>query len=59
MKFEDLSYNELLNINGGDDPNVLKIIGKGVVTVGSVLGGGPVPAALKITRGILSIIDEF
>ena len=59
MRFENLSYDELLNIDGGKDPNVLKIIGKGVLTAGSVMASGPVPAALKITRGILSIIDEF
>ena len=59
MNFEDLSYNELLNVSGGKEANVLKIVGKGVLTAGSVMSGGPVPAVFKITRGILSIMDEF
>lgn len=59
MSFENLSYDDMLNIDGGKEPNALKIIGKGVLTAGSVMSGGPIPATLKITRGILSIIEEF
>ena len=57
--FEELSYNELLNIDAGGGNDWLRIIGQGIFTAGSVMAGGPVPAVFKITNGVFAIMDEF
>ncbi len=60
MSFEDLSYEELLNINAGDANAWLRVVGEGIFTVGAVMaGGGTLPVSLNIASGFYSISKEF
>ncbi len=59
--FKELTYEELLDIDAGKvkKNSWLQIIGEGILTTGSVIAGGPVPAFIKITKGVVSIMDEL
>ena len=63
MKFEDLNYDELLNINAGEakeDRNWLKIVGTGVFTIGATMTScGVIPAGAAIVGGVWSIANEL
>ena len=63
MKFEDLNYDELLNINAGEakeDRNWLKIVGTGVFTIGATMAScGVIPAGAAIVGGVWSIANEL
>ena len=60
MKFEDLSYDELLNVDGGKERNWLRIVGTGIFTVGAtVASGGVLPAGAAIAGGVLSIASQL